>query len=273
MSEQFAINFSAVVVCYNEAQWIQQCLGSLDFCQEIIVVDMGSTDESVELAHKLGARVLHHEHLYAPNLPRQYGIANASNEWVFTIDMDEIFPKEEVYKIVHVIQTHPDLHAIRVPIQYYFRRKKLNCTLWAKPGITRWTVLHRDRAKGTPLVHEEFRRDQKIYYLSWDEMTPIKHYWRDSYQELFAKMWVPLNLEGEAQYTKGKRFSWYGMLKATAIELKANLINFRGLYGGVDGITLSFAKAWYELMTWVMLRRYERHFSAVARDSHLVSKV
>ena len=251
------IAFSAVVVCYNEAKWVRQCLGSLDFCKELIVVDLGSTDGSQEIARGMGAKVFQHERVPHPNVPRQYGISQAQHEWVFTIDMDEVFPKEEISKVETIIIANPNLDAIRVPIQYYFKRKKLICTVWGRPGHTRWTVLHRDRAQGTPYAHQEFRLDQNIHYFSWSEMTPIKHYWRNSYRELFAKMWPYIRLEGESKYASGYRFSWLHLIKATVAALKSNLIGYKGLWGGFTGISLSFAYTWYVFMSWLSLRRYE----------------
>jgi glycosyltransferase involved in cell wall biosynthesis len=265
---QNRIDFSGVVVCYNEAKWLPQCLGSLDFCQELIVVDLGSTDDSVHVARELGAKVLYHERLPHPNVPRQYGISQAKNEWVFTIDADEVFPKDEVEKVEAVLLEHPDLDAVRVPIQYYFKKKKLNCTVWGRPGITRWTVIHRDHAVGTPYAHHEFKLDQNIYCFSWSEIKPIKHYWRNSYRELIEKMWPYIKIEGEARYDRGERFSWSKILKSTVAALKLNLINYRGLYGGLTGISLSLIRTWYVFMRWLSLRDYERRLELRQKEQH-----
>jgi glycosyltransferase involved in cell wall biosynthesis len=257
-SKMTGINFSGVVVCYNEAHLLRRCLASLDFCRELIVVDLGSTDDSVRVAKEMGATVLFHQRLPNPNVPRQYGISHAKNEWVFTIDADEVFPKDEVHKLEAVILEQPDLAAIRVPIQYYFKGKKLNCTVWGRPDITRWTVIHRDCVMGTPYAHQEFKLDQNIYYFSWSDIEPIEHYWRNSYLELYQKMWPYIKIEGEGKYAAGERFSWRTMFRQTLITLKANLINFRGLYGGFTGIALSLSHTWYVLMSWLSLRQYEQ---------------
>lgn len=261
MNKPIKMNFSVVIVVYNEAHLLDHCLKSLGFCEELVVVDLGSTDGSVEIAKQFGAKILYHERLPNPNRARQYGISQAKNEWVFTLDPDEVFPTEEAYKIEEVLSAQPDLAAIRVPIQYYFKKKKLNCTIWAKPGITRWTVLHRDRAKGTPYAHQEFSRDQNVYHFSWSDFKPIAHYWRKSYREVFQKMWPYIKIEGEAQYAAGKRFSIPQMLKMTAIALKANLIDYRGFYGGTPGILLSLSYTWYIFMCWLSLWKYERHLT------------
>lgn len=261
MDQELTINFSAVVVCYNEAHLLPTCLGSLSFCQELIVVDLGSEDNSVEVAQAHGARVLYHERQPHPNLPRQYGISQAQNEWVFTIDADEVFPSHEVKKIEAVLLTHPDLDAVRVPIQYYFRGHKLNSTVWGYPGRTRWTVLNRDRARGTSYAHQEFELNQNIHYFSWDEITPIDHYWRNSYQELFEKLRPYIPIEGESRYAKGQRFSWPRTLKATLVTLQQNLFYHRGLWGGVTGVSLSVIYSWYIFMCWLSLRQYEQQLT------------
>ncbi len=258
MNKDLRINFSAVILCYNEAHHLPRCLASLDFCREIILVDMGSTDGSVEIAQEFGARILYHPRLPFANKQRQYGLTQAQNEWVFILDPDEEFPKEELKTVERAILAHPDYAAFRVPIQYYFRGRKLTCTMWGRPGMTRWTVVHRDRIKATPWLHQEFCLDQKIYYFSWEDMKPIKHYWIDSYRELFRQEKRYLRHEGESLYQAGARFCWSGLLRATALALKVNLVNYRGLSGGLDCLFLSLFRAGYTVFSWLSLRRYEK---------------
>lgn len=79
---------SACVICKDEARNIEACLESLDWADELVVVDSGSTDGTVELARKHTPRVLHREWRgYGPQ--RLFAIERCSHDWVLCLDADE----------------------------------------------------------------------------------------------------------------------------------------------------------------------------------------
>jgi len=79
---------SAIVITKNEAANIGACLDSLAFCDERIVVDCGSTDATVEIARRKGARVEFHEWRgYGPQ--KNYALSLATGNWVLSVDADE----------------------------------------------------------------------------------------------------------------------------------------------------------------------------------------
>lgn len=79
---------SVVVITRNVANELPACLASVAFADEIIVVDSGSTDDTLAVAARHGARVLKQEWLgYGPQ--KQYGVREALNRWVLCIDADE----------------------------------------------------------------------------------------------------------------------------------------------------------------------------------------
>ncbi len=79
---------SAIVITKNEAANIGECLDSLAFCDELIVVDCGSTDATMEIARGKGARVEFHEWRgFGPQ--KNYALSLATKPWVLNIDADE----------------------------------------------------------------------------------------------------------------------------------------------------------------------------------------
>lgn len=79
---------SAVLITLNAAATLEACLKSLDFAAEVVVVDSGSRDGTVELARALGARVVHQDWLgFGPQ--KQFAVGLAAHDWVFCIDADE----------------------------------------------------------------------------------------------------------------------------------------------------------------------------------------
>ena len=80
---------SACIITFNEADRIEACIGSLGFCDEIIVVDSGSTDRTVALAESLGAKVIFRK-FDGFRSQKQFAVEQAANAWVLCMDADEI---------------------------------------------------------------------------------------------------------------------------------------------------------------------------------------
>jgi len=79
---------SATIICKNEEHNIEDCLKSVAWCDEVVVVDSGSTDKTVELAKKHTAKVLFHEW---PGYIEQknYALDQATGDWILSLDADE----------------------------------------------------------------------------------------------------------------------------------------------------------------------------------------
>ena len=103
-------------------------------------------------------------------------------------------------------------------------------------------------------VIEEF----KEITIPVNEINFIKHYWVDSWYQLFAKHWKYIRLEGEAKYKKGTRFTFRYFLWKTKETLKTNLFEYKGIRGGWRGIFLSLFYTWYVSMSLLSLWCYQR---------------
>lgn len=80
---------SGCVICHQEQDRIADCLRSLDFCDEVVVVDSGSTDGTPEIAAQLGARVLVNRPFPGHREQKQFAVDAAAHDWVFCLDADE----------------------------------------------------------------------------------------------------------------------------------------------------------------------------------------
>jgi glycosyltransferase involved in cell wall biosynthesis len=83
---------SAIIITRNEAANLPECLASLAFCDEIVVVDQGSSDGTAELAAKAGARVVTKPDFSGFGAQKQAALQQATGEWVLSIDADERVP-------------------------------------------------------------------------------------------------------------------------------------------------------------------------------------
>ncbi len=80
---------SGCVICYQEADRIEDCLRSLRFCDEVVVVDSGSTDETRAVAERCGARWITNVPFPGHKQQKQFAVEQAAHDIVFCLDADE----------------------------------------------------------------------------------------------------------------------------------------------------------------------------------------
>ncbi|MEM6366185.1 MAG: glycosyltransferase family 2 protein, partial [Planctomycetota bacterium] len=90
---------SASIICYNEQDHISQCIESLLWCDEIIVVDSGSTDKTCAIVGSYPKCRLLHRTFDTFLDQKNYAVDACSNDWILSLDADEIIPKSLKHEI------------------------------------------------------------------------------------------------------------------------------------------------------------------------------
>ena len=116
---------SAVVTCFNSAATLGECLSSLMFCDEIVVLDSGSIDASREIAAAHGARVIV-EPFKGYSAQKQSAIDHAAHDWVLLLDSDEFLGPEAAAEI-------RDLLRASACVGYRLRRREWLFWRWQAP--------------------------------------------------------------------------------------------------------------------------------------------
>jgi glycosyltransferase involved in cell wall biosynthesis len=105
---------SAVVIAKNEEAVIRRCIESLSWAREIVVMDSGSTDRTVEICRELGATVYQAD-WQGPATQRNRGIDNATGEWILALDADEWVTGDLRREIEQAVNAPGALVAYRIP--------------------------------------------------------------------------------------------------------------------------------------------------------------
>ena len=250
------INFSALVVTYNDSSHLRECLASLNFCTEKVVVDLGSSDSCVDIANSCGARVIQHAHVPIIEKIRKEISLFAKYDWIIILDPDEIFPTEIASQISTYLQTDSTIAGVSLPWQFYFRGKKLTTTAWGQNQMV-LKIVNRNRCQFIDHVHASTLPLEGFHFCNFNTSAYIKHYWIDNYHQLFSKHWRYLKFEGEAKYSRGNHFSILKVFYSPIYQLFLNLFKFQGYKGGWDGIILSIFRSLYVLGSWVSLGLYQ----------------
>jgi glycosyltransferase involved in cell wall biosynthesis len=118
---------SACVIAGNEEKNIEECVRSLAFCDEVVVVDSHSKDRTREVASALGARVVEHDwegHIGQKN----FAVSLAKNDWVLCVDADERVTPELREAVLRVTASEPDCAG------YEVNRRNIYLGAWVKHG-------------------------------------------------------------------------------------------------------------------------------------------
>lgn len=149
-----------VVITYNEASCIGRCLDSVPFAAEKLVIDSGSTDDTVAIAQAHGARVVHQDWLgFGPQ--RNFATTQCSNDWILALDADEYLTPELADELMQRLPALMASDACAV----YLRRATIFMGApmrWYLPamGEKMARLFHRDRARWADVrVHESLRFD------------------------------------------------------------------------------------------------------------------
>lgn len=140
---------SAVMNTYNAERYLPEVLESLKEFDEIILVDMHSTDRTREIATRYGARIIDFERCGICEPARNAAIQAASNPWVLVVDADELVP-EGLRRYLYEVAARPDAPAaLRIPRINSFMGHEMRCL--SPDYITRFA--RRDKIDWPPQIH------------------------------------------------------------------------------------------------------------------------
>jgi glycosyltransferase involved in cell wall biosynthesis len=159
---------SAIVITLNEADNIAGCLDALAFCDERIVVDGGSSDETVRIAESKGARVLAHP-FEGFGAQKGYALSLATGDWVLSIDADERVPTALADEIRRAVEAGT-ADGYELPRRSAFCGRVMDHSGWSPDYVLR--LFRRDKAYFTgDLVHERVVCTGKVERLK----EPLMH--------------------------------------------------------------------------------------------------
>lgn len=255
MSEQVP-PVTAIVIFRNERALLEPCLSALGWCDELIAIDMESSDGSLELAKRFTDKVYRVPRHPIAEPTRVAAARLASNDWILLIDPDEIIPRQLVPQIRRTLSHNPHAGALRLPTRYYFKRKMLTGTVWGHLIFKR-QLIHRERCALLPYCNRitELNSGEHDVRVDADAAAHVRHYWSDSYRDLLHKHFRRYpHLEAKAMAAGGRRFSLRWGVGFPLREFKRCLKDFDGWRMGVRGFLLTGIYVGYvTASSWLVL--------------------
>ncbi|MBI4924411.1 MAG: glycosyltransferase family 2 protein [Bdellovibrio sp.] len=167
-------NLSITVITYNEEKNISRCLESVSWASELIVIDCGSTDKTVEIAKTLGAKIYQQE-WFGYGKQKNFAQSKTMHDWVLNLDADEVISsklkKEILYALNNTLINQPDIKGFSFPRKTYYLGQWIRFGGWYPDCKIR--LVNKHSAIWTePEVHEDLIVKGKTVQMQ----NPIEHY-------------------------------------------------------------------------------------------------
>ncbi|MGH8003809.1 MAG: glycosyltransferase family 2 protein [Limisphaerales bacterium] len=243
---------SAVVLTKNEERNLPRCLESLRWTDEILILDSGSTDGTLGIANKFGAKV--------QQLPwegfgkqKQKGVELASGEWVLSIDADEVVTPELKAEIASRLASDNGT------VGYFLKRKAYFLDRFVEHGgwYPDWVLRLFKKEKGrftAAAVHESVILDGPAARLEAD----LLHYTDPNFSHYLAKLNCYTDLSARELFERGERGSLFKILANPAAKFFSQYFLRAGFLDGRAGFILAGASAFHVFSKYVKLWELSR---------------
>ncbi|OGM18334.1 hypothetical protein A2686_03200 [Candidatus Woesebacteria bacterium RIFCSPHIGHO2_01_FULL_38_10] len=245
------MEISVTLVTLNEEENLARCLDSIKkFANEIVIVDSGSIDKTVEIAKKFGARVFYRKFDNFSN-QKNFAADKAKNNWVFSLDADEVMTGRLAGEVVNAVKTDKFVGYL-IPRRNIILGKEIKHTRWS-PDEHVW-LYRKDRGRFEGGVHAEVKVDGSVGRLKHTKV----HFQYKTVGEFFLMINKYTEEEAGEKIERGEIFSIFKMFFDPALSFFRRFIYKRGYLDGWRGFVLSYMMAIYRITNWIKVWERQR---------------
>ncbi len=242
------MKISATIITFNEERNLPRAIESLRCVDEILVIDSGSNDRTVEIAEKLGARVV--ESAW-PGYANQKNLAaeHASHDWILSIDADESLSEALEGEIWHLKKNGPEYDAYTMPRMAQYLGRWIRHSGWYPDRKVRLYDRRKARWEGE-FVHESVRVDGQIGHLD----ANLLHFTCNSLSEHLKTMDQYTTLAAEQLLATGQEVTWARLLLEPPWTFFRTYVLKLGFLDGVEGLAIANMAAVYNFVKYAKAR-------------------
>lgn len=237
---------SAIVLTKNEEVNIVDCVDSLLWCDEILIIDDNSEDKTVQIIEKLKnkkIRVLDHPLNNDFSKQRNFALQQAAHEWVLFIDADERVYLALEYEILSLINS-----SLRDFSGYYIKRRDV---MWRKElrygetgNIKLLRLVKKEKGEWRGKVHEALKIKGRVGELN----NPLMHYPHQDITQFLKEINFYTDLRAKELYEKKVKVYWWSII---AYPLGKFILNYgikRGFLDGLHGLIFAMIMSFHSFL-------------------------
>ncbi len=239
---------SVIIHTYNEEANILSCLESVKWANEIVLIDMYSTDQTTKLAKIYTSNIYSFENKGYADPARQFGLSKVSNEWVLVVDADELVPKALADKLKE-LATADAADIIQIPRRNFFFGHELKGTGWGSLQDHQNRFFKKSMVHYSNTIHQFFHFSPTARWITLqDEITCFYHFNYLDIDHFLTKLNTYTTIEARHMMNNEKPIQQQGILRLLFIEFKNRYIKEKGYKDGRLGLWLCCLMAFYR---WV----------------------
>jgi glycosyltransferase involved in cell wall biosynthesis len=239
---------TALIPCFNEEQNLAHALRSVQWADEVLVVDSFSTDKSVQIAQEMGATVLQHAYENSAAQKNRF-IPKATHQWVFILDADEVVSTDLATEIQQILALDEE------PFQAYwigrsndFMGKRIRYSGWQGDKVIR--LFKRDLCKyEEKRVHAEIVCNGKVGMLK----HKLLHNTYKGIDPYLLKLNRYAKWQAEDLFAKGKKTSAWAIVVKPAFRFFKHFVLQKGFLDGFPGFTIAALQAYGVFLRYAKL--------------------
>lgn len=244
---------TAIILAKNEEENIEDCLRSVSFCDEKIVIDDNSTDRTVEIAKKYGANIYTHALDNDFAAQRNYGLSKATGEWVLFVDADERVTEPLSLEISGLKFEGSNIDG------FYIKRRDI---IWGRElkhgetgNIKFIRIAKRDSGKWEGKIHEKWVIKGRVSGFK----NNLIHYPHQSIEEFLKEINYYTNLRAEELYKKGIKVNWFFIIFYPKVKFVINYFLKLGILDGMPGLVFAIIMSLHSFLVrgklWILWHR------------------
>ncbi len=236
------VKISAVLCTINEDHYLEECLLSLAWVNEIIVCDMGSTDRTVAIAQKSGCTIYSVAKVPYVELLRKQAVSYCHNDWICFVDPDFILPEGFADIAQRELLHDQNISCLYMAYVNHYKNRPIRHGRWGAVGYYP-IIFHKKMINILPVLHGGFEINRGTQrFLPPEEY--IRHMWVRDEDHFYQKHVRYISYEGERRVALGWKPS---VLRQVVSVLKLLYIYITdGYKDGAIGFDLMKKSIWYE---------------------------
>jgi glycosyltransferase involved in cell wall biosynthesis len=239
---------TALLITFNEEQFIRDYILSMDFVDELIIVDSFSTDKTVDIIKEFPQVKFYQRKFDDFSSQKNYAIEKASNNWIIFFDADEVIPKSLKEEIIEKVANETEEIAFWIYRTTIYMGKEIRYSGLQNDKVIRIFKKEFCRYNGK-LVHEEIVAKGKVGFIK----NKMMHYSYLGIDTIIFKRNKYAQLQAETLYKKGKKPTVFHFLVKPAFRFFKHYVLKRGFLDGFQGFMISFVYSYTVFMRYVKL--------------------
>lgn len=246
------MQISVAIIAKNEAENLKKSLPRLHWCNDIVVIDDNSTDETAAVASLFGARVIQRA-FDGFGTQKQFAVAQTKHLWVLNIDADEVL-SDNLIEELKQLPDSPSCSAYDIPVRHVFMGKAFQYGKESRFFHTR--LFRKDMANfDAAPVHEKVQFSGNKCKLS----HVILHYSYKDLQHYFTKLNAYSQAGALRLKAQGRSRPLLLCLAYFPVYFIKHYFAYGNILNGLPGFIWSYLNAWYHTVKYLKLLEMNRN--------------